>query len=58
MTKSLRKNVQEMGIELGAACMPRGHASDQATTPGRAAQITGLQISPQTTSGPLTWFEF
>ena len=24
----------DVGIELGTACMPRGHASDQATMPG------------------------
>ena len=31
MTKSPRKNVPDVGIELGAACMPSGHASDRAT---------------------------
>ena len=30
MTKSSRKTVPEVGIELGAACMPSRHASDQA----------------------------
>ena len=30
MTKSPRKNVPDVGIELGAACMPNGHASDRA----------------------------
>ena len=34
MTKSPRKNVPDVGIELGAACMPSGHASDRATAPG------------------------
>ena len=34
MTKSPRKNVSDVGIELGAACMPRGHASNRATAPG------------------------
>ena len=34
MTKSLRKNVPDMGIELGAACMPSELASDRATAPG------------------------
>ena len=24
----------DVGIELGAACMPNGHASDRATAPG------------------------
>ena len=33
-TKSPRKNVPDVGIELGAACMPSEHASDRATTPG------------------------
>ena len=34
ITRSPRKNVPDVGIELGAACMPSGHASDWATTPG------------------------
>ena len=34
MTKS-PQNVPDVGIELGAACMPSGHASDRATAPGR-----------------------
>ena len=34
MTKSQRKNVPDVGIELGAACMPSEHASDRATAPG------------------------
>ena len=34
MTKSPRKNVPEVGIELGAACMPSELASDRATAPG------------------------
>ena len=33
-TKSSRKYVPDVGIELGAACMPSGHASDRATAPG------------------------
>ena len=33
-TKSLRKNVPDVGIELVAASMLSGHASDQATVPG------------------------
>ena len=36
MTKSPRKNVPDVGIELGAACMPSEQASDRATTPGLA----------------------
>ena len=34
MTKSPRKNVPDVGFELGATCMPSEHASDQATAPG------------------------
>ena len=32
-TKSPRKNVPEVGIEIGAACMLSEHASDRATAP-------------------------
>ena len=35
MTKSPRKNVPDVGIELGAACMPSELTSDRATAPGR-----------------------
>ena len=35
MTKSPRKNVPEVGIKLGAACMPSEQASNRATAPGR-----------------------
>ena len=35
MTKSPRKNVPDVGIELGAACMPSGYASDRGTAPGQ-----------------------
>ena len=34
MTKSPRKNVLDVGIKLGAACMPSELASHQATAPG------------------------
>ena len=34
MTKSPRKNVPDVGIELGAARMPSELASDRATAPG------------------------
>ena len=34
MTKSSRKNVPDVGIELEAACMPSGQASDRTTAPG------------------------
>ena len=33
MTKSPRKNVPDVGIELGAACMPSGHASIELPRP-------------------------
>ena len=33
MTKSPRKNVPDVGIELGATCTPSEHASDRATAP-------------------------
>ena len=36
MTKSPRKNVPDVGIELEAACKPSRHASDQATAPGHS----------------------
>ena len=35
MTKSPRKNVPNVGIELGAACIPSEFASDRATAPGQ-----------------------
>ena len=38
MTKSPRKNVPDMGIELGAACMPSELASDRATAPGTKSE--------------------
>ena len=50
MTKSPRKNVPDVGIELGAACMPSGHASNRATAPGsyeRGLQFTAGGISFQ-----------
>ena len=34
MIRLPRKNVPDLGIELGATCMPREHASDRATAPG------------------------
>ena len=33
MTKSPRKNVPDVGIELVAACMPSGRVSDRANAP-------------------------
>ena len=43
MTKSPRKNVPDVGIELGAACMPSGHASDRATAPGSGEVLNKLK---------------
>ena len=42
MKKSPRKNVPDVGIELGAACMPSGQASDRATAPAYFFEVTGL----------------
>ena len=41
MTKSPRKNVPDVGIELGAACMPSELASDRATAPGKLIRDLG-----------------
>ena len=46
MTKSPRKNVPDVGIELGAACMPSGHASDRATAPGSQTIDRILSVHP------------
>ena len=40
MTKSPRKNVPDVGIELGAACMPSELASDRATAPSGRGNST------------------
>ena len=32
----------EVGIELGASCMPSGHASDRATAPGPCSEIAPI----------------
>ena len=42
MTKSQRKNVPDVGIELEPACMPSEHASDRATAPGCIIIVTML----------------
>ena len=39
MTKSPRKNEPDVGIELGAACLPSEHASDRATAPGSQRKV-------------------
>ena len=49
MTKSPRKNVPDVGIELGAACMPSELASDRETAPGRNEEgklVTDLHTKP------------
>ena len=48
MTKSPRKNVPDVGIELWAACMPSEHASDRATAPGRFFLCASLYDMPWT----------
>ena len=42
MTMSPLKNVPDVGVELGAACMPSGHASDQAG--GIVACVMGVVV--------------
>ena len=44
MTKSPRKNVPDVGIELGAACMPSELASNRATAPGAVKTDTKLTL--------------
>ena len=44
MSKSPRKNVPDVGIEFGAACMPSGHASDRATAPGFLPRVTCVTL--------------
>ena len=56
MTKSPRKNAPDVGIELGAACMPSGHASDRATVEQRYYDIgieqqSTCSVPPVETSG-------
>ena len=45
MTKSPRKNVPDVGIELGAACMPSELASDRATAP--SIYESGIYVLPR-----------
>ena len=49
MTKSPRKNVPDVGIELGAACMPSGHTSDRATAPGWRGLLWLMQFTSKGT---------
>ena len=44
MTKSPRKNVPDVGIELVTACMPSEHTSDRATTPGNLMVVAVCYI--------------
>ena len=45
MIKPPRKNVPDVGIELGAACMPSELASDRATAPDNARrEAEGINI--------------
>ena len=44
MTKSPRKNVPDVGIELGAACMPSELASDRATAPTISLKVNGIGL--------------
>ena len=39
-TMSPRKNVLDVGIELGADCMPSGFSFDQATVPALKLQVS------------------
>ena len=50
MTKSPRKNVPDVGIELGAVCIPSEHASDQATAPGKEGGIKQYKLIDVTVS--------
>ena len=60
MTKSPRKNVPDMGIELGAACMPSELASDRATLPGlkKDALFVVAGVSQGDILEPLSFFNF
>ena len=50
MTKSPRKNVPDVGIELGAACIPSEHASDQATAPRKEGGMKQYKLIDVTVS--------
>ena len=45
MTKSPRKKVPDVGIELGAVCMPSELASDRATAPGWHKKASSLFLN-------------
>ena len=55
MTKSPRKNVPDVGIELGAACMPSELASNRATAPGFLLWNQLMQIGGRTWLNRVTW---
>ena len=44
MTKTPRKNVSDVGIELGAACMPSGLVSNQATPPDVETNLVDAEL--------------
>ena len=44
MTKSPRKNVPDVGIEVGAACMPSELASDRVTAPGPCKMVVVTKV--------------
>ena len=46
MTKSPRKNVPDVGIKLGAACMPSELASNRATAPGQRYNMSHVMRKP------------
>ena len=45
---SLHERIPDVGIELGAACMPSGHATDRATAPGIGTEVSWYVISYRT----------
>ena len=47
MTKSSRKIVPDAGIELGAACMRSGHASDRATASGTSTKRKRTNVATE-----------
>ena len=55
MTKSPRKNVPDVGIQLRAACMWSGHYSDRATTPSISTKRKRTNIA---TENQFLHFEF
>ena len=52
MTKSPQKNVPDVGIELGAACMPSELDSDRATAPGVPSRVQFRSFELTLGAGP------